>query len=317
MFKKKNLAAKLWLKHTNREKYKEYKWNLANQKLIDLAMQFNAGSKLDTLHKLRAFCLTNKNLNVLHSGNSGDIIYALPTLKRIYELTGVQINFYLKLDQPMHLYPGATHPLGNVMLNRKMAEMLFPLIRSQEYIHSCEIEEGQRIDVDLDDFRRSPIPLDRGNIARWCGYVTGVTPELYKPWLKVEPDNTFNDKIVLARSERYRNSFLDHNFLSKYKNLVFVGVASEYKDIKNYIPNVEWVQVEDFMQLARIIAGSKFFIGNQSFPFSVAEGLKVPRILETFYGAANVIPEGENAHEIYFQQHFESLVMDLNGNVPV
>jgi hypothetical protein len=314
MFNKKNLVAKLWLKYTNREKYIEYKWNRSNQELLERTELYNSGNKLNTIHKIRNFCLTSKNLNVLHSGNAGDIIYALPSLKSIYELTGVHINFYLRLNQPLQLYPGAKHPLGAVMLNQKMADMLCPLLIEQDYIHSCAVFNDEHIDIDLDDFRRIAIPLDRGNIARWCSYLTGVTPQLHKPWLHVKADKRYAGTIVLARSERYRNSFADHSFLSKYSNIVFIGVESEYKDIKRYVPHIKWVQVGDFLAMAKIIAGCKFFIGNQSFPFAVAEGLKVPRILETCYNISNVIPEGDNAHEFYFQQHFESIVEELNSN---
>jgi len=314
MIKEKNLASRLWLKYTDREKYKEYKWNRGNQELLRRTEVYNTGDKLNTLHKIREFCRTNKSLNVLHSGNAGDIIYALPSLRSIYELTGVQINFYLQLDQPLQLYPGAKHPLGEVMLNQKMESMLCPLLMAQEYIYSCRVYKDEHIDIDFDDFRRVAIPLDRGNIARWCSYITGVTPQLYKKWLHVEPDTSYSAPIVLARSERYRNTFVDHSFLREYNNIVFIGVESEYKDMKKYIPNIKWVQVDNFLAMAKIIAGCKFFIGNQSFPFSVAEGLKVPRILETCYNISNVVPEGENAHEFYFQQHFESIVQELNGN---
>jgi hypothetical protein len=314
MFKKKNFAAKTWLKYTDRPKYKEYKWNLANYHLIERTEAFNFGDQLNTLHKIREHCSKHDHVNFMHSGNAGDIIYALPSLKRIFELTGTRINLYLKLNQPLELHPGTTHPLGAVMLNQKMADMLFPLIRAQEYIHSCEVSSNEQIHIDLDNFRRLAIPLDKGNIARWCSYVTGVTPELYQSWLSVEPDNAYAETIVLARSERYHNSFVDHSFLSQYNNLVFVGVASEYDNIKKYVPNIKWVQVKDFMELARIIAGCKLFIGNQSFPYSIAEGLKVPRIMETCYRVTNVVPEGKNAHEFYFQEHFESLVRELNSN---
>ena len=82
--------------------------------------------------------------------------------------------------------------------------------------------------------------------------------------------------------------------------------------MKQSIPHLKWIQVNDFLELAGIIAGCKLFIGNQSFPFSIAEGLKVPRILEVYYKAANVIPEGENAHDFYFQEHLEELVSRLH-----
>lgn len=191
--------------------------------------------------------------------------------------------------------------------------MLSPLIEAQEYINSCLVYDDQKIHIDLDVVRSKTIPLTNGNIARWYSYFTGITPELWKSWLTVEPDKTFSDSIVLARSGRYRNPSIDYSFLRRYDNMVFIGVQSEYEEMKKVVPNIEWVQVTDFCQLASIIAGCKFFIGNQSFPYAIAEGLKVPRILEVYAKMANVIPEGEKGYEFYFQNHFEELVHDLSS----
>ncbi len=63
--------------------------------------------------------------------------------------------------------------------------------------------------------------------------------------------------------------------------------------------------------MASLIAGAKLFIGNQSFPFSVAEGLKANRLLEVSANCPDVSVNGENGHEFYFQEHFESLVKRL------
>ncbi|MDB5117409.1 MAG: hypothetical protein JWQ79_2901 [Mucilaginibacter sp.] len=311
-FKKRSTLSKLLLKYTDRDQYKEYKWELANYKKEEFNNYFTGKQRLNTLEKIKEFCASNSEININHSGNAGDIIYALATLKRIHELTGVNINLYLKISQPRAMPKHMSHPLGTVMLNQKMVDLLAPLVLSQNYINGCETYNGQQIHIDLDFFRSKLIPVDRGNIARWCGYLTGVTPQLWKNWLTVEPDKTYANTIVLARSERYRNISINYAFLQKYSEVVFIGVASEYEDMRKSIPNLKWVQVDDFLKLAQIIAGCKFFIGNQSFPFSIAEGLKVPRILELYYEIANVIPEGENAYDFFFQEHFESLVNELS-----
>ncbi|WP_428328552.1 hypothetical protein [Mucilaginibacter sp.] len=312
MFKKRNAISKLWLKFTDKPKYKEYKYDFVNYKQF----QFTASltGRVNSIDKIKAITDVNHQLNLIHSGNAGDIIYALPTLKKIHELTGAAINLYFRLGRPMDLPLYSTHPLGNVMLNQKMADMLFPLIRSQAYIDSCEIYTDQKIDVDLDYFRSGLIPMNKGNIARWCGYVTGVSADLYKSWLSVEPDKTFADTILIARSGRYQNTEIDHSFISKYPKLAFIGVESEYNDIKKYLPNIQWIQMNDFLQMAQTIAGCKFFIGNQSFPYSIAEALKVPRILEVAFDVINVVPEGENGYDFFFQDHFEWLVAHLNGD---
>ena len=310
-FKKRNTVSKLWLKYTDRNKYKEYKWQARNHELDAFGDFLSESERLNTLDKIKAACAKNGVLNINHSGNAGDIIYALATIKRIHELTQTPINLYLKTGQPRLLPHYISHPLGTVMLDQKMVDMLSALINTQPYIQKCEVYNGQDIHIDLDVFRSGIIPIDRGNIARWCGYITGVTPLTYQSWLTVTPDATYADKIVIARSGRYRNAAIDYSFLKKYNNLVFVGISAEYEDMRKTVPELEWVQVDDFLKLAQIIAGCKFFIGNQSFPFAIAEALKVPRILEAYYEITNVIPEGDNAYDFFFQEHLEALVKEL------
>ena len=313
MFKKKNLVAKLWLKYTDRIKYKQYKWELANYKHVEFARFLTQAEKLTNPDRIVSYARKNGKVRISHSGNAGDVIYALPTIRQIRDLTGVPVELYLRLGQPLKLSGYNSHPLGNVMLNEKMAEMLIALLKPQPYIDYCGILTDQIIDIDMDYFRSGGIPLDKGNIARWCSYLTGVNPVLWKAWLSVEPDLSYANTIVMARSERYRNFTVKYGFMKEYKDIAFIGVESEYKDIKKTIPHIRWAQVDNFYDMARIIAGAKFFIGNQSFPFSIAEGLKVPRILETSFEVINVVPEGENGYDFFFQEHLESLVTMLDS----
>jgi hypothetical protein len=311
MFKKKSFLGKYWLKYTDKPQYKLYKWELNNYSKAQRANFLTGSQYLNSIQKIKAVAAVDKALYISHSGNAGDIIYALPTIKKIHEITGVPIHLCFVLDKPMNVLPVNNHPLGTVMLNKKMADMLSPLIASQDYIHSCETYADQQIHIDLDYFRAGLVPLDKGNIARWCGYITGVNPDLYKNWLTVEPDTSYADMVLIARSGRYQNITVNYAFLNKYPNLKFIGVEAEYKEMKQSIPNLTWLQVNDFLQLAQMVAGCKFFIGNQSFPFSIAEGLKVPRILELSLDTINVVPEGEHAYDFLFQEHFESLVESL------
>jgi len=52
------------------------------------------------------------------------------------------------------------------------------------------------------------------------------------------------------------------------------------------------------------------FIGNQSFPFSIAEGLKTLRLLEVYQRVPNVIPKGSMVMIFVFRT-FEYLVDTL------
>jgi hypothetical protein len=307
-----NWFKKTWWKYTNRKMYLQYKQDLLQYRqhkpIIDFITQDRSLTVNDILNMVNR---GHGEINVSHSGNAGDIIYSLPVIKKLYELTSTPVNFLLKLDEPLELAPGTSHPLNNVKLNLSMANGLINLLDSQPYINRTFVYEGQQVHLDLSVFRKSGVDLSRGNIARWNFYTTGIYADLSESWLEVEAMNGFADTIVLARSTRYNNPLIDYSFLSAYKDVVFVGVKSEYERMKKFISGLQWHPVNDFLELAQVIKGSGLFIGNQSFPFSVAEALKVVRILEVCPLTPNVIPEGPNAYDFYFQKHFEYLVDSL------
>jgi len=60
-----------------------------------------------------------------------------------------------------------------------------------------------------------------------------------------------------------------------------------------------------------IINSSKLFIGNNSFGFHLAEGLKVKRILEKSSEGPDIIPYGSNGYEVFFQCDFEKICNSL------
>ncbi|SDD39622.1 hypothetical protein [Pedobacter soli] len=318
-FKKLNKIAGLYLKLTDKPKYivykhklKEYKTNKKRQDKINL---FTAENNFLNPDQIIALAKQNGELNIVHSGNAGDIIYALPTIKAITKLISEPVNLYLLIDQPHNLHPLYTHPLGNVTLNKKMAEMLIPLILEQDYINGCSIYQNEEIHLKLDLFRKLPIWLDKGNIIKWYAYTTGVVPTVNEPWIRVIANQKFSKEIVLARSTRYRNPHISYDFLKQYPNITFLGVESEFQDMQKELPHIKFQPVNDFKQMAQVIAGSAFFIGNQSFPYSIAEALKIPRILETSFETPNVIPDGENGHDFYLQAHFEWTVKKLVENL--
>jgi hypothetical protein len=297
-FKKISNLQKWFLKYTDRPKYVQYKAMLQDLVYHDKT-KLQQNEVLDHPYKsITSFC---------HSGNCGDIIYSLPT---VFELSkNGKANLYLKIDQPGKY--DNYHPLGNVMLNKKMVDMFIPLMKYQPQINECAVYNAEVVDYDLDVFRNYSFLQDRGNIARWYFYVYAISPSLHKPWLIAPLQTSYNEYIVIARSHRYRSPLIDYSFLQKFKKIIFLGVEEEFVDMKQMIPNIEFKKVKDFLEMATIINSCKLFIGNQSFPFSIAEALKVKRILEVYYRAPNVIVEGKGAHDFIYQPQFEKLVSDL------
>ena len=73
------------------------------------------------------------------------------------------------------------------------------------------------------------------------------------------------------------------------------------------MPNLEFYDCKDFLEMAQIIQTSKFFLGNLSLGYTLAEGLKIPRLLESSPDFPLVYPIAKNAYDFYFQVHFEKL----------
>jgi len=67
--------------------------------------------------------------------------------------------------------------------------------------------------------------------------------------------------------------------------------------MKAKLPQLIYRPIDDFLEMAQVIKGSKLFIGNQSSPFALAEIMKVPRCLEVCPTAHNVIPTGANGYD--------------------
>jgi hypothetical protein len=196
------------------------------------------------------------------------------------------------------------------MLNKKMAAMLKPLLLHQPQIEIADEYNEEQVDYNLDDFRKYKYFLSP-NITRWYFTVYGITYNTCQPWLVAPVDEYYKQTLVIARSHRYRSPVIDYRFLTQYPNKIFLGVEEEYKEMKASIPDLQYKPVKDFLEMATIINSCRLFIGNQSFPFSLAEALKVNRLLEVYFKIPNVIVEGKGANDFMFQPQFEYAVSRL------
>lgn len=258
----------------------------------------------------------SKTISFKHSGNTGDIIYAMAGIKAVCEKLDARAILYVWLDRPGFYYEGAKHPLGVVTMNRHMLDMLIPLLCEQDYIHDVLIYEGQKVVIDLDLIRQDFVNMPYGHIARWYFYrFPDMACDLGKAWLKPWPSgfsDLFKNTIIVNRTSRYRNTHISYAFLRQYPDVQFVGTKDEYENVKIEIPNLKHLEMEHFLDLSHVIKSCKIFIGNQSMCFAIAEAIKAPRILEVCNFAPNVIPQGDGpAYDFYTQHSFEFYVEQM------
>lgn len=207
-------------------------------------------------------------VDLYHAGDLGDVVYAVPALRR--------------LANPAHLTlypnPGTTRAL----MDEHNASMIIPLLNAQNGITAdwkpTFGSEGLRMDFGVRRFYRNGYNLADIH-SNWVGHDHWHT-EL--PWLIADFASSHPYKIVVARSARYRNPKFDWRALHAqfHGRACFVGVPWEHQNFQEEVGPIDYVETPSLLDVARLIMGADMFIGNQSCPRAIAEGLKVPVVVE-------------------------------------
>lgn len=256
---------------------------------------------------------------------AGDLLSALPMMKQAYELTGKKSiicqRVNLEYGDMYGAYAGANYSIKNdngtpVTMNKAVFDSLTPLLMLRPYIHDFREWDGEWVDYDLDALRQQDTTMPYGSINRWGFYLfPELACDLSKPWIEM-PDSwevEMMGKILVNRTERYNNMLISYRFLKKYgDDVMFVGLPHEHEifcrqnglDIKRY-------EARNFLEIAAAMTICSMFIGNQSACFQIAEGMKIPRILEVCKQLPNVIGSGPGFYDFMHQAALEFYVEKL------
>lgn len=231
----------------------------------------------------------------IHSGNAGDIIYSLPTVKML----GAE-HFIINLCSDP-----AFGGWGGRSITLETARALSPLLIAQDYIKRVSIVksnlpleylEGKINGVDfiLDKFRLQNASQNHLLISHAKAF--GINPNLNEKWLTTKGDDVVfkKDYIVIALTERYRTFTNNHwvSVLAGFPNIIAIGLPQDFPAMAGITG--EFYTCNDFYEMAKIIAGAKVFIGNANSAYAVAEGLKIPRIIEAYQ---NAFPIGSSGYK--------------------
>lgn len=218
-----------------------------------------------------------------HSGDLGDILASLIAMR---ELGGGEM--FIGPDNQTSM---ATREKMTV----KRAQIIIPLLEAQPYVHSAKFSDimPPNLNYDLNQsrmFMRSEYSKGKPwiNLAQVYLRSFGLSvANDQRPWLEVAPKGIA--PVVIARSSRYHDEdFRWDRIVSEYRGqLVFVGLKSEHEDFCHRFGRVPHHQTANLLELAKVIAGCRLFVGNQSCPYWIAEGLKKPAILEVFRDIPN------------------------------
>lgn len=250
-----------------------------------------------------------------HAVNSGDLIASLAGIKQVCENIGEKAIIYQELDRPAEYYQGATHPVQNekgiqVSMNKKTFEMMYPLIMSLPYVEDFRPWKGEKVIVDLDVIRtKLNINLPYLSLSTWIMFAfPDMAADISKEWINVVSSDTTKGRILINFTERYRNYYINYFFLKEYKDrLAFIGTLDECKLFcHKWDLEIEYLAVDNFLDLAQCIRGADFFLGNQSMCWNIANAMGTPRIVEICSFAPNCQPfVGNHNYGFYHQEGLE------------
>lgn len=256
-----------------------------------------------------------ETISFLSVRNIGDLMAAMAGIKKVCTERNKQAVIYQRLNMKANYYNGAIHPTKDdngvqVCFNKVMFEMVKPLIEAQYYVKDFKVWQGEETDFDLENIGRYKVGMPNFDLRRWYFQVyPQMATDLSKQWIHtpISSDTIKNNKVVINRTQRYTNPIISFYFLKDYQDkVIFSGTKEEHQLFCNeWNLDIPYLEVNNFLELAVYLTNCKFFIGNQSFAYNLAEGLKVPRVLELCEYAPNCIVQGKDGYDFLHQTGLE------------
>lgn len=181
------------------------------------------------------------------------------------------------------------------------------LLKQQPYVQDVLPWDRRHTNYNGNDFRARMFqslrkahtagPALEKHLTHWMCEAHGVDYGcMNEAWLTVEPNRVA--PVVIARAGAGRQSthvyhhpsFPWHSVWKKYGDkAVFVGTAEEHRMFCSTCGDIPHHPTANLYEAARVIAGSDLFIGNQSCPHAIAEGLKKRILLEVWPAGPNCL----------------------------
>ncbi len=231
-------------------------------------------------------------------GDAGDIVFLMSLLQ---EMPGGPHSLRVKKNSVTTLQTDEA-------VNR-FYRITKSLVESQPYIKDYNIlQPGERIDWDSGGFRAygfhyTGISLLRCHAQHLSMIHRGMGQNMMgnAKWLHVEPSMETKGMVVINRTSRYNNGFFQwQKVVEHYRGrILFIGLKHEHDAFCSQFGKVSWRQTADLLEMARLIAGSALFIGNQSSANALCEGVKANLIQETALQIPDCVFLRPNAQHVF------------------
>lgn len=213
-----------------------------------------------------------------HSGDLGDIIYSLPTIK---DLGGGIL--YLDVNggkDDEYCIPQLRFTGGRTKFNLNSFNFIYPLLKIQPYLHDVRIFNNEHIDYNLNKMRQIILLGSRSKHSCLVDSHREAfnLPEydVNNPWIQCDEVIKLKKDVILSRSPRYQSSYV---FLQTLKDLftnhgIFIGLKKEHELFEwTFDVKVDFYDSNSSLDIAKVIKGSRAMFSNSNFNLALAIGL--------------------------------------------
>ena len=224
-----------------------------------------------------------------HSGDIGDIVASLATVKEICERDNCKADFLLDASGGVgDEFVALQARDGHLKFNEKAAEFVQPLVASQPYINSAKVVNPPiECDINLNRFRQSfitPEVMEKTNQNLLFVHQVAFGLEMgYKgKWLYMKEEDKIPHKFIISRTPRYQSAHLLCDRIALDPKAEFIGTDFEWelwKQTFGRYPQGGRIPVSDALDAAKHIGGAEQFFSNGTCFYWIALGLGVKQIV--------------------------------------
>lgn len=234
-------------------------------------------------------------INYVCGGYLGDFIHSLSVVNEKFMETGQKARLFLSSG-----FGGDTFTYGL----QNTYNDVYEIISKQDYIHDFLLHTNEKIDINLNDWRTSPLLYQK------CYY--DIYKQLYHVdfgkhrWLNVANDDKWKNTVFINVSQKRFTPNVDFKRIYDMygDSLMFItNNVSDYEHFQTMTDiSINCYHPTNFSDLCIAIHSCKLFIGNLSAPLSIGHALEKDRYMCL---TSNV--DMDNAHVIELPKYIKNL----------
>ena len=218
-----------------------------------------------------------------HSGDIGDIVYALYAIKKMgggklyLDPTGGETDIAC-INQCID---------KKTKFNLNSLNYLKPLIEAQDYITEVSVWGGEICDYNLNNFRLKYNDGTCRTNTLIDNQLEALNLPLYtdhnESWIKVDNSIKLDRKTLITRTPRYQSNFawFQSNKFKIRDTAIFVGLPKEHEYFEwTFDIKVPYLPVKDALEMAIVLNSCKAFISNQTSTLGIAIGMGTVSIMQ-------------------------------------